>query len=356
MRRAIALAAEAEGSVSPRPPVGAVVTSSGGAVVGEGYTRPGSGPHAEVVALEGAGERARGGTMHVTLEPCCFTGRTPPCTDALIASGVARVVVACRDPHPQVDGAGIRSLREAGVRVEVGQGRAAALRLIEPFTTHVRTGRPFVTLKAALTLDGKVAAPDRTSRWITGEAARLAAHELRRRCDAVLVGAGTVEADDPALTCRLDGIGDEHQPVRVIADSSGRTPPSAAVFAGPGRSVVLTTARTPAGRRDAWADAGAEVIILGPTQAGVAPAEALDALGEAGLCHLLVEGGPAIAASFVDSHHVDRFVLFLAPMLLGGDAPGMLSAGAKTLADATRLRIERVSRVGEDVRIDARPA
>jgi len=356
MRRALELAEAAEGSVAPRPPVGAVVCDPDGLVVGEGATHPEAGPHAEVAALAQAGARARGATLYVTLEPCCFTGRTPPCTEAVIAAGLSRVVVARRDPHPRVNGAGMAALRTAGIDVVVGPGRVRAGRLIEPFVHHVRTGRPMVTLKAAMTLDGKVAAPDRTSRWISSEDARRQAHDLRRRCDAVLVGAGTVEADDPALTCRLDGVGAAHQPVRVVTDRSGRTPPTAKIFHGGARSIVMTTQAASDERRAAWSAAGAEVVVLAGTETGVSPGDVLDALGARGVCHLLVEGGPTLAASFVEAGLVDRYVLFLAPKLIGGEAPGLLTHGVKTLTEAHALRIDRVSRVGEDIRIDGRPS
>jgi len=350
MRRALDLAAEAEGCVSPRPPVGAVVVSEDGRVVGEGATTPSPGPHAEVVALRRAGTAARGGTIHVTLEPCCHTGATGPCTDAIIDAGIARVVAAVTDPDPRVLGRGLRRLREAGIEVVEGVEQERAAVLIEPFTVWTRTGRPFVTLKVAATLDGKVAAADGSSRWITGEAARAQVHDLRARCDAVIVGAGTVLADDPELTSRLPDLA-RPQPVRVVVDSSGRAPATSRVFDGTVPTIVATTA----GSAQTAAGTGAEVVVLPESEAGVDLGSLLDELGSRGMCHVLAEAGPTLAASLLFGQLVDRIVLYLAPKLVGGEAPGMLGTGVKTIADAWDLSIERLSMVGPDLRVDARP-
>lgn len=354
MRRALALAAGVEGRVSPRPPVGAVVVSSEGRVVGEGATTPSPGPHAEVVALDAAGSRAAGGTVYVSLEPCAHTGATGPCAEALVRARVARVVAATRDPNPQVDGDGLDILRDGGVEVIEGVCEEDARTMIAPFDTWVRTGRPFVTLKLASTLDGKVAAPDGTSRWITGDAAREEVHHLRRRADAVLVGAGTAEADDPRLTCRLPGF-DGSQPRRVLVDSSGRTPPAGRLFDRSAPTTVLTTDAAPAECRAAWSDAGAEVVGVSPSETGVDLHVGLRLLGDGGICHVLCEGGPTIAASLVAAGLVDRILLYLAPKLVGGDAPGILGWGVKTLADAWELEIVGVERIGDDLRLEARP-
>lgn len=349
MGRALELAARAEGSVAPRPCVGAVIVSPEGEVVGEGFTALRPGPHAETAALEAAGVRARGATVYTSLEPCSHATVTPPCTAALIAAGVARAVVGAIDPDPRVNGEGVRILRDAGIAVETGVLRREAEALIEPFAKWVTTDRPFVTLKLAMTLDGKVAAPDGTSRWITGPEARAEVHDLRRRADAVLVGAGTVEADDPALTFREPGL-EGAQPLRVLVDSSGRTSASAQLFDDAAPTLVLTVDDVAAG---AWERAGAEVARVASGEGGVDLDAALVELGRRGVCHLLCECGPTLAGSLVDQGLVDRFVLYLAPKLIGGDAPGAIGVGVKTIADVWELEIEDVTRVGADIRIDA---
>jgi diaminohydroxyphosphoribosylaminopyrimidine deaminase / 5-amino-6-(5-phosphoribosylamino)uracil reductase len=353
MRRAIELAREAEGAVSPRPPVGAVVVSSG-EIVGEGRTHSGAGPHAEAEALTTAGERARGATLYVTLEPCSRSSVSTPCAQQVIDRGITNVVAAMRDPNPNVFGRGFRRLRAAGITVRTGVLRNQARPLIEPFGKWVRTGHPLVTLKLAATLDGKVAAPDGTSRWITGEQARAEVHDLRRRVDAVVVGSMTVVRDDPLLTYRLTGHATP-QPLRVVIDGSGRTPTNAKVFNDEAPTLVVTSETIGDDHVDAWRSTGAEVVRVGAGEAGVDVRAVLDVLGTRGVCHALVEGGPTIAASFAERGLVDRLVLYLAPKILGGDAPGLFVAGAKTLTDAWKLLIEDVRRVGEDIRIDASP-
>jgi diaminohydroxyphosphoribosylaminopyrimidine deaminase/5-amino-6-(5-phosphoribosylamino)uracil reductase len=338
MRRALELARKAEGSVSPRPPVGAVIVSRG-EIVGAGWTRSGQGRHAEVFALDAAGDRARGATMFVTLEPCA-----KQCGQLAIDAGIVRVVAAMQDPNPECDGRGFALLRNAGVAVDIGLEGDAAAALIEPFTKWITTGRPFVTLKLAMSLDGKVAAPDGTSQWITGEEARAEVHDLRRRVDAVVVGAGTVEIDDPQLTFRTPGL-EGTQPLRVVIDSSGRTRPTARVFDSDAPSLVLTT-------DGEWTDI--DVARLPRGEGGVDLNAALDELGRRGLCHVLVEAGPTLAASFAAARLVDRFIFYIAPKIIGGDAPGAFASGVKTIADAWSLDIERVTTVGRDIRIDAR--
>jgi diaminohydroxyphosphoribosylaminopyrimidine deaminase/5-amino-6-(5-phosphoribosylamino)uracil reductase len=353
MKRAIELAVRAEGSVSPRPPVGAVVVRDA-RIVGEGWTKPRPGPHAETEALAQAGDAARGATVHVTLEPCSHTGDTAPCSDALIAAAVARVVVGATDPNPKVNGQGIAKLRAAGIEVMEAVESKACLALIEPFSKWVDSGTPFVTLKMAASLDGKTAAPDGTSMWITGDAARADVHELRRRADAVIVGSMTVLRDDPLLTCRLEGVDVHAQPLRVIIDGSGRTPEISRVFNRDAPTLVITNEDLADAHVERWRAAGAEVARVPAGESGVDVRAALGALGERGICHVLVEGGPTIAASFIASGLVDRFVLYLAPILIGGDAPGLLNDGVKTLTDAWSLQIEDVRSVGDDLRIDAR--
>lgn len=352
MRRALELAARAEGRVSPRPPVGAVVVA-GGRIVGEGSTEPSPGPHAERVALDMAGELARGATLYTTLEPCSHTGATPPCADAVVEAGIARIVAATMDPHHKVRGRGFRRLRDAGIEVRTGVERRKARALIEPFAHWLEHGRPFVTLKLAASLDGKVAAADGTTRWISGEASRAEVHELRARADAVLVGSGTVAADDPALTSRT-GAAEVHQPLRVVADSSGRTPTSAQVFDGVSPLCIVATDGA-SGAIDGWRAAGADVVEVPSADGGVDLRRALTALGERGVCHVLCEGGPTLAAALLAEGLVDRLRLYVAPLVIGGDAPGLFTTGAKTLTDAHGMLIERVGRVGDDLRIDAVP-
>ena len=324
MDRAIAVAATARRRVAPRPWVGAALLPAGAepdaAILGATDGR--TGPHAEVVALAAAGERSRGATLYVTLEPCAHHGATPPCADAVIAAGVQRVVVAVVDPDPKVAGEGIERLRAAGLQVDVGVGAAAVERQLRPYLHHRRTGRPFVVLKMAATVDGRTAAPDGSSQWITGPDARLDVHRLRADSDAILVGAGTVRSDDPALTVRLPGEergSDDIEPLRVVL---GAAPADAAVH---------------------------PCLEMGGDLGAV-----LDDLGARGVLQLLVEGGAAVAHDFHAAGLVDRYVLYLAPALFGGDdaRPLFSGPGAPTLDAVSRLRIVDVTRVGDDLRLD----
>ena len=347
MRRALELADLSDGSVAPRPPVGCVIVTSDGAIF-EGRTKRAPGPHAEAEALEAAGSRAEGASIYVTLEPCTVARNKPvSCAQLLVDARVGRVVAAMRDPCPDVDGRGFAMLREAGIDVEVGLLEDEARELVEPFTTWIATGEPFVTLKLAASLDGKVAAPDGTSRWITGEQARAEVHDLRRRADAVVVGSGTVVADDPALTFRTPGL-EGDQPLRVVFDASGRTPPDAKIFDGAAPALIVTT-------DDRDATGPVDVVRVARSEDGVDVRAALRALGERDLCHVLVEAGPTLAGSFIATGSVDRLILYLAPKIIGGDAPGLFAHGVKTLTDAWQMQIEGVRRVGDDIRIDARP-
>lgn len=329
MARARLLGARAQGRTSPNPPVGAVVLDADGHIVGEGATAPAGGPHAEVTALEAAGAGARGGTLVVTLEPCDHTGRTGPCTAAILAAGIATVVVAVEDPTDEASG-GAAHLRADGVEVVTGfETSEAAAGALAPWLHAVRTGRPFVTWKFGATLDGRVAAADRSSRWITGAAARRDVHALRGRVDAVVVGSGTVLVDDPQLTVRDDdGVAAEHQPLRVVLDRRHRVPDSARVLDDAAETVLLDTA---------------------------VPRFALKALYDRGVRHVLVEGGPTIAGAFVEARLVDEVVGYLAPLLLGSGPSLLADAGVDTLADAVTLAIDSVERVGEDLRVIAHP-
>jgi diaminohydroxyphosphoribosylaminopyrimidine deaminase/5-amino-6-(5-phosphoribosylamino)uracil reductase len=297
----------------------------------------------------------------VTLEPCAHHGRTPPCADALVAAGVARVVAAVQDPDPRVDGAGLARLRAAGVAVELGVGAEAAATQNAAYLTHRRLGRPRVTLKAAASLDGKVAAPDGSSQWITGPAARADAHRLRAEADAVMVGAGTALADDPRLTVRLPGWAGR-QPLRVLVDAAGRVGPGGHLFDTEAETLVATTPAAPATAVDAWKAAGAEVAVCGMVAGrgggpGVDLEDLARVLGERGVLELLVEGGPRLQASLWAAGLADRLVWYLAPLAIGGQAaPGLLDGdGAATLADARRLRLASADRLGDDLRIVAFP-
>jgi diaminohydroxyphosphoribosylaminopyrimidine deaminase / 5-amino-6-(5-phosphoribosylamino)uracil reductase len=363
MARAVALAEGGRGATSPNPMVGAVLVRDG-RVVGEGFHQAAGRAHAEVVALAAAGGEAAGATCYVSLEPCAHQGRTPPCADALVAAGVARVVAAMADPDPRVDGAGLARLRAAGVRVDVGVGAELAAEQNAAYLTHRRLGRPRVTLKAAASLDGKVAAPDGTSQWITGPAARADGHRLRAEADAVAVGAGTALADDPRLTVRLPGHAGR-QPLRVLVDAAGRVGAEGHLFDGEAETLVATTAAAPAAAVDAWKAAGAEVLMCAaapvtvgggsgrallapPVGQGVDLGDLARALGARGVLELLVEGGPRLQASLWAAGLADRLVWYLAPLAIGG-------AGAATLADARRLRLASVDRLGDDLRVVAFP-
>ena len=353
MRRAVALSAASLGTTSPNPAVGAVVLDSAGQVVGEGRTQPPGGPHAEVVALTGAGDRARGGTVVVTLEPCRHTGRTPPCTDALLAAGVARVVVACADPTSAAGG-GAEVLRAAGVDVETGVLTAEVARgPLEAWLTAQRTGRPFVTWKYAATLDGRSAAADGTSRWITGEAARADVHRLRAQADAVVAGVGTVLADDPLLTTRPDP---GHQPLRVVVDTHGRTPLSARALSGERPAVVALWSGSAQAAVDDPSRTYPDTLPLPAGDDGRVDLPALlAALGDRGVVSVLLEGGPTLAGAFVAAGLVDRVVGYVAPALLGAGPTALAAAGVGTIAAAHRLLLHDVTRFGDDVRLTLRP-
>ncbi len=317
MRAAIAAAATVRTSTAPNPWVGAVVASGDGSIVATGATQPPGGPHAERVALAAAGEvAARGATLVTTLEPCSHHGRTPPCVDAIVAAGVARVVVGIEDPDPLVAGQGIAALRAAGIDVTVGVEAAVVADQLAPYLVHRRTGRPYVVLKLAATVDGRIAAPDGSSQWVTGPQARADAHQLRAESQAILVGAGTVRADDPALTVRhVEG----PDPLRVVL---GQAPDGAKVHPCLERS----------------GDLGA----------------VLDELGGRGVLQLLVEGGATVAHAFHSAALVDRYVVYLAPAVFGGDDALALFRGpaAATIDALPRGRFASVSRLGADVRLD----
>jgi diaminohydroxyphosphoribosylaminopyrimidine deaminase / 5-amino-6-(5-phosphoribosylamino)uracil reductase len=357
MRAALGLARRGLGNCWPNPTVGCVVVQNG-RVVGRAVTAPGGRPHAETLALEMAGERARGATVYVTLEPCSHHGRTPPCAGALIAAGVARVVVALRDIDPRVSGAGIDSLRAAGIAVEEGLLADEAEEVNAGFFSRIRLGRPLVTLKAASTLDGRIATRSGESQWITGEPARRMAHALRGRNDAVLVGVGTVVADNPDLTCRLPGY--KMVPmVRVVADSHLRTRLTARLVASAAETPTWFLARgsADAERRTALQEAGAEVIAVGAADPGIDLADGLQALARRGITRVLVEGGAGIAAALLRADLVDRIAWFHAPSVMGGDGwPSAQAFGVESLAAMPRFRRDRATPIGDDMLTEFRRA
>jgi diaminohydroxyphosphoribosylaminopyrimidine deaminase/5-amino-6-(5-phosphoribosylamino)uracil reductase len=354
MRRALALAARARGLTSPNPMVGAVVVRDG-AVVGEGYHHAAGQPHAEVEALAAAGGAARDATLYVTLEPCVHHGRTPPCVPAVIAAGVRRVVVATTDTNPVVAGRGIAALRAAGIEVIGRVLDAEATALNRVFLTAMREGRPHVTLKAAATLDGKIADVHGGSKWITGDAARAAAHRLRSGADAIVVGIGTVLADDPSLTVRLEPPW-PREPLRVVLDSTARTPPGARLVTGatPARAVIAVGAAAPATRVRALERAGAVVLHAAGADGRVSVTGLLAALAAREVRGVLVEGGAEVAAAFLEADVVDRVALFVAPLLLGGaPAPTIIGGAGRELKRAVGLDALEVTRVGADLLLEA---
>ncbi len=354
MGRALALAERARGLTSPNPLVGAVVVA-GGQVVGEACHMAAGSPHAEVDALHAAGERARGATLYVTLEPCTHWGRTPPCAPIVVAAGVRRAVVALPDPNPIVGGQGLEHLRRAGIEVTVGVREAEAARQNRAFVTAMRQGRPHVTLKAAVTLDGKIADIHGESRWITGEAARQEAHRLRSESDAIVVGIRTVLRDDPQLTVRLEPPW-PREPLRVVLDTTARTPPAARVI-GAGtaaRTLVAVGEQAPPDRLRRLAEAGVTLVRL-PTRGGrVGLPELLADLHARQIRAVLVEGGAEVHGAFLEAGLIDRVAVFVAPRLIGGrDAASMTAGAGLTLKQALRLGPLSSRAVGEDVLIEA---
>lgn len=344
MARALELARRADYATSPNPMVGAVVLDEKGGLAGEGYHAAKGAPHAEEIALAAAGARAQGGTIFANLEPCTHAHRSPACADAIVAAGIKRVVVAMEDPDARVNGGGIRRLRDAGIEVTVGVEAAAAQRLNEFYTVHRTTGRPFVALKYAMSLDGKIATRTGRSRWITGEEARAHGHQLRHEHDAILVGVNTVVKDDPRLTTRLTKKENPRQPLRVVLDSHLRIPKVARVLDG--HTLIAAT-------RSGSVN-GAEVLQLDADQDGrVLISGLLDELGRRGIISLLVEGGGETHAAFLAAGLVDKVYVYIAPIVIGGrEAPGPVAGGGvEDLESALRLRDTTVTTVGDDTLI-----
>ncbi len=353
MQLALDEARKGIGKTSPNPAVGAVLVRNG-RVLARGFHAKAGGPHAEIVALRKVGGRARGADLYTTLEPCNHQGRTPPCTEALLAAGIRRVFIGGLDANPLVSGRGVKRLRAAGVKVVTGVLREQCTELNAPFFTFITQGRPYVTLKIASTADGKIATAQGDSRWITGVKARERVHELRERVDAVLVGASTVRADDPQLTARPHGRAAREQPLRVVLSASLDLPPNAKVFANPkGGSLVLTTSADEAGAA-ALRLAGAEVVRLPASGCRASLAAVLEELARRDVVHLLVEGGAAVFGEFLEAGLVDEVQHFIAPKILGaGLSWASISARAR-MDEALVLAPRSLEQVGDDVLLISR--
>ncbi|WP_028061100.1 bifunctional diaminohydroxyphosphoribosylaminopyrimidine deaminase/5-amino-6-(5-phosphoribosylamino)uracil reductase RibD [Candidatus Solirubrobacter pratensis] len=358
LTRAIEIAGAGRGRVSPNPLVGAVLVKDG-QVLGEGFHAELGGAHAERAAIAAAGEAdLRGATLYVSLEPCAHTGRTPPCTEAILAAGIGRVVIASEDPTDKASGRGPGILRDEGVDVEFVDGELAAqARLLnQPFRKHTRTGRPWVLFKSAMTLDGKVATRTGDSKWISGEDSRLMSHHWRAECDAVAVGIGTALTDDPRLTARIEGVA--RQPRRIVFDSEARLPLDSQLVRGASEVplTVVTSRAAPRLAADALEVAGADVLVATGPNEPERVRNALAQLGAAGITSILLEGGPHLAGAFLDAGEVDEIRLFLAPVVLGGSSARdpLEGEGAERIAAATRALQLDCQRVAGDVLITAR--
>jgi diaminohydroxyphosphoribosylaminopyrimidine deaminase / 5-amino-6-(5-phosphoribosylamino)uracil reductase len=350
MRAALALAERGRGSVEPNPMVGAVIVKDGRAS-GAGHHERFGGPHAEVVALEKAGEQAAGATIYVTLEPCCHFGKTPPCTKAILGAGIVRVVAAMVDPFPQVNGGGLALLESAGLTVQLGCEAEAARFLNGPYLKRITTGLPYVTAKWAMTLDGKSAVRTGDSRWILSESSRQLVHQLRGRMDAIVVGIGTVLADDPLLTARPPG---PRSQTRVVLDSAADLPPSCQLVrtASEGPVLVAVTDRADPLRCSTLRDQGCEVVVL-PGSGRVAVVPLLEELARRRMTNVLVEGGGRVLGSFLDAHQLDEVDVYIAPIIEGGDhtTTPVRGAGSRAMDDALRVARTEVTQVGGDVRL-----
>lgn len=351
MRTALDLAARGQGTTSPNPMVGAVVVR-GIEIIGSGYHERAGEPHAEVLALREAGDRARGATLYVTLEPCSHYGRTPPCSRAIVESGITRVVSAMTDPNPKVAGSGHAGLAAAGIAVTTGVLEGPARRLNEAYIKYITTGTPFVTLKLALTLDGKIADRHRSSKWITGENTRAWVHRLRARSDAVMIGAGTVTADDPQLTVRHGG---GRNPLKVIVDRRLQTPPDARVCQG-GICLIATGPDAESVNVERLAARGVEVVRISVSPDGLAISELLRELGKREITSVLCEGGGTLAGTLIREQMVDKFVLMYAPKIMGGDGiDAFRGTGIDTIRDIVALDDIAVDRSGEDIVVTGYP-
>jgi diaminohydroxyphosphoribosylaminopyrimidine deaminase/5-amino-6-(5-phosphoribosylamino)uracil reductase len=353
MHRALRLARKGEGRVSPNPMVGAVIVRDD-RIIGEGYHRCCGENHAEINAIENATETVAGAVFYITLEPCCHFGRTSPCVDALLACRPGRVVVGTTDPNPLVSGKGIQALAQHGIETRIGVLAEACRRLNEVFFKYIQTGLPFVTVKFAQTLDGRIATATGHSRWISSPPSLRFAHRLRSINDAILIGAGTVFRDDPVLTCRLV---QGRNPLRIVIDSQLRTSPEARIFKEQKdvRTIVATTRRAAGERRRHFEEKGIEVLEIGEDRAGRVDLHTLLAvLGKRAMSSLLVEGGAAVITSFLKEKLVDRLVVILAPKITGEGFNAVGEMGIRQMDDALRLSFRRIARLGDDLVLDAR--
>ncbi|MCD6452873.1 MAG: bifunctional diaminohydroxyphosphoribosylaminopyrimidine deaminase/5-amino-6-(5-phosphoribosylamino)uracil reductase RibD [Dehalococcoidales bacterium] len=355
MARALSLARLALGQVSPNPAVGAVIVNAG-EVVGQGYTQPPGSHHAEVVALRQAGKQARGGVMYVTLEPCCYYGRTPPCTEAIIAAGITEVHLSVLDVNPLVSGRGKEVLERAGIKVYVGEGEAEARQINRAYIKFTIQGIPLITAKFAVSLDGKIATRSGDSRWISGELSRRYVHNMRYVSDAIMVGANTVLSDDPLLTARFAGNGGRirKQPLRVVVDGRGRTSLTARVFSEPGRSVVVLGRLARAEEKAAFTQAGVTLLELPSAKEGqVDMVKLLEKLAQQGITSVLVEGGGVLLGSLFDARLVDKVVVFIAPIIIGGRDAKTAVAGRGVDKVVNSFKLDRVSveKLGKDLMV-----
>jgi diaminohydroxyphosphoribosylaminopyrimidine deaminase / 5-amino-6-(5-phosphoribosylamino)uracil reductase len=354
MAQAISLARLAQGQVSPNPAVGAVLVKND-VIIGQGYTQPPGGDHAEIVALKQAGSEARGATLYVTLEPCCHHGRTPPCTGSLIEAGIAEVHFSVIDPNPRVAGKGQYQLQKAGIKMYLGEHAEEATILNEAFIKYITTGLPFVTVKFAASLDGKIATCTGDSKWISGESARKLVQHMRYEADAVMTGAGTVIADDPRLTVRIAVRGGitHKQPLRIIVDGLGRVPPTSRLFKEPGRTLLVTSDNLSKSLKQTLSGTGAEILEM-PAKDGMIDLKALMLwLGKKEITNILVESGGILLGSLFDNNLVDKVTAFLAPMIIGGEEarPAVAGHGFESLSLCAKLDRIKVDRVGDDIMV-----
>ncbi|MDO9541695.1 MAG: bifunctional diaminohydroxyphosphoribosylaminopyrimidine deaminase/5-amino-6-(5-phosphoribosylamino)uracil reductase RibD [Kiritimatiellia bacterium] len=354
MRIALGLARRGEGLTRPNPPVGAIVVKNE-MVIGAGFHRCAGGDHAEIIALKKAGARAKGAQLYITLEPCCTYGRTPPCVHVIIKSGIRTVITSVPDPNPRHKGRGIFTLKKAGIKVVEGVCRNEGQELIEPFKKWILSGKPYLSLKMAMSYDGKTADYQGKSRWITGKKARSFVHDMRRRVDAVLVGAGTVLADNP---CLLPKSANGRKTYRIILDAKGRVSPDAKVLCDSAakQTIMATTSLCPAKRRNEWLKNGAQVWIIPSRQGQVSIPALMDKIGGIGLLHVLCEGGSETAASLIRAGMVDEFLFFFAPLIIGGkNALPAIGGKGWQLSKSPRLSFIEWQIIGNDILIRAKP-
>lgn len=349
MALALRLARKGLYTTDPNPRVGCVI-AGGDRIVGQGWHERAGGAHAEIAALNDAAEPVRGMTAYVTLEPCAHHGRTPPCADALIEAEIARVVVPTEDPHDRVDGGGLRRLREAGVIVEVGLMASQAESLNAGFLKRTRTGRPWLRVKSAVSLDGRTALKNGDSKWITGEASRQDVQRWRARSSAILTGIGTVLADDPAMTARIDG--PVHQPLRVVADSHWRTPPESRILADPGTVLLIGAGQCPSGK---YLD-GVQCLEMPAKEGGVDLGALMDELGRREMNEVQVEAGSRLCGSLLRQGLVDEVLLYIAPVMLGDGGPGPFAFGPlESMTNRSHFRVLETTQLGDDLRLRLQP-